>query len=211
MRLPEPLLETERLPVAGRQGWRHLQRLSFGDQSVERVQRSLTKGGDLQILRYEGSKRRQSFSFEHLDNGNPAFQVVAATNLRRRAIELKFDIELHNRSGFTAELRSVSNPAQIAVLELTENGERPLEGTLIHGHQRVDVKGTRKLAGSVFPLDETTGYVFEWERAPIAAVEVINDGAVWISPAIDADLRAPVCAAISALLLFEELRQTLPE
>lgn len=41
--------------------------------------------------------------------------------------------------------------------------------------------------------------------------EVINAGAVWLSPDLDPALRAPVTAAISALLLFEELRKTLPE
>ncbi len=45
----------------------------------------------------------------------------------------------------------------------------------------------------------------------LAAVEVLNNGAVWLSPKTDAAHRGPILAALSALLLFEELRPTLPE
>lgn len=50
MRLPEELRVAERWDVKGRQGWKLLQRLEYGGVRVFGVQRSLTKGGDLQIL-----------------------------------------------------------------------------------------------------------------------------------------------------------------
>ena len=211
MLLPDQLSTVERLPVEGRQGWRKIQRLKYGNYAVDSVNRSLTKGGDLQIMVYEGSKRRQAFSFHHQENGLPTYRIAAATNLRRRAIDVGVEIEFRNKSGFTSEMHSILKPGFVARLELTETRERPLSGTLVHGAQTVAVKGTNKLAKTPLPLDEATGYVFESEGKPIAAVEVINNGAVWISPDIDPELSSPVSAAISALLLFEELRKTLPE
>src|SRR6478752_6267609 len=102
MQLPEVLTHTERLPVSGRQGWKHLERLTFGAYAVHDVERSLTKGGDLFAsvpgLAYEGSKRRQTFGFTLTGDGSTAWRGEAATNLRRRALDVGVEIELHNKS-----------------------------------------------------------------------------------------------------------------
>ncbi len=215
LRLPDALAGVERLPVQGRQGWKLLERLEFGGCSVHGVQRSLAKGGDLGLsvpgLAYEGSKRRQTFLFKLSGADASPWRGAAATNLRRRALDVGFDIELRNKSGFMALLSSDALPDDSWTLDLAEKGERPLTGTLSRNGEVIEVRGTNRLAGTFLPLGETTGYIFESRGKPVAAVEVINDGAVWLSPELDPALRAPVTAAISALLLFEELRKTLPE
>ncbi len=213
MRLPDELAQAPRLSVQGRQGWKLTEQLKFGDFSVHDVQRSITKGGDLQIIFYEGSKRRQTFGFTLSEGGTPLWRRAAATNLHRRALESDdgFEIELRNKSGFAVRLSPVAATDKVWTLELTEKGESPLQGTLSQGYQVIAVRGTNRLAGTPFPLGDTSGYVFESDGRAVAAVEVINDGAVWLSPNIDPALRTPVTAAISALLLFEELRATLLE
>jgi hypothetical protein len=75
----------------------------------------------------------------------------------------------------------------------------------------ITVQGTNRLAGTFLPLGETSGYSFAAAGKTLAAVEVINNGAVWLAPDLDPALRGPVTAAIASLLLFEELRKTLPE
>ena len=73
------------------------------------------------------------------------------------------------------------------------------------------MQGTNRLTGTFLPLGETSGYVFVTNGQPVAAVEVINNRAVWLSPEPEPELHGLVTAAISSLLLFEELRQTLPK
>ena len=211
MRLPDELVATERIAVEGRQGWRKLQHLRFGDFLADDVQRSITKGSDLEIMAYEGSKRRQTFGFNLSEKGELVWQVVAATNLHRRAVDLGVDIEMRNRSGLNANLVPVSTPDVTWILELTETGERPLAGSLRHDHTKLLVKGINRMQGTPLPLDGTTGYVFELNGSALAAFEVINNGAIWISPKLDPDLRGPVVAAMSTLLLFDSLRPTLVE
>lgn len=215
MRLPDALASAERLPVKGRQGWKLLERLEFGGYSVHHVERSLTKGGDLGItipgLGYEGSKRRQSFRFAVEGPDMKPWQGAAATNLRRRALDVGVEIEFRNKSGFRALLNAEATPTQVWTLDLTEKSERPLTGTLTGWDKTIAVQGTNRLAGSPFPLGDTSGYVFELNGKPVAAVEVVNNGAVWFAPGLDPALRAPITAAMSSLLLFEELRKTLPE
>lgn len=209
--LPPELAAAPRWPVAGRQGWKLLETVTFADYRVQDVRRSLTKGGDLRFLFYAGSKRRQRFEFTLTEDGIPAWRGEAETNLRRRALRLDFDAELRNKSGFAVRLTPL-DPSQGAwTLRLQETRERPLEGTLASGGETLAVRGTRRLAGTILPLDETSGYVLERAGRPVAAVEVINDGAVWIDPALEPATRGPVVAAVAALLLLEELRPTLPE
>ncbi|HUG11807.1 MAG TPA: hypothetical protein VMM36_12370 [Opitutaceae bacterium] len=215
MRLPAELATVERVPVKGRQGWKLVERVQFGDCDVYEVRRSFTKGGDLRVGRvvfYEGSKRRQTFGFTLAGPDGAVWHGGAATNVRRHALDHDgFEIALRDRSGFMARLEPDAAPDDGWTLDLTETFDRPLKGTLKRGERTITVTGTNKLAATPLPLDETTGYVFESGGKPVAAVEVINNGAVWISSTIDASDRAPVTAAIAALLLFEELRKTLPE
>lgn len=211
MRLPEELTGAERWEVEGRQGWKLLERLSFGDFRIHGVERTLTKGSDLQILSYEGSKRRQSFGFTLSEHDEPAWSGAAATNLRRRAVDVGFQIELRNKSGLVARLSPVSEPTAVWILDLTERYERPLSGTLHHGRHNIVVKGTSALARTPLSFDDTSGYIFQIRGRAVAAVEVLNQGAVWLDPELESELRGPIVAAIGALLLFEELRPTLPE
>lgn len=215
MRLPDELASAERLPVKGRQGWKIVERVQFGDYDLYEVRRSWTTGGDLRVGRvlfYEGSKRRQTFGFTLAGPDGAVWHGGAATNLRRHALERDgFEIALRDKSGFAAVLQPDSAPDDEWTLDLTETFDRPLKGTLTRGERAIVVTGTNKLAGTPLPLDETTGYVFEAGGKPVAAVEVINNGAVWIAENIDPALRGPVTTAIAALLLFEELRKTLPE
>jgi len=215
MRLPPELASAERLPVRGRQGWKIVERVQFGGYDVYEVRRSWTQGGDLRVGRvlfYEGSNRRQTFGFTLAGPDGAVWHGGAATNLRRHALERDgFEIAMRDKSGFAAILEPDGAPEEEWTLDLTETLDRPLKGTLKRGERTVAVTGTNKLAGTPLPLDETTGYVFESAGEPVAAVEVINNGAVWISPSIDSADRAPITAAIAALLLFEELRKTLPE
>ncbi len=212
MRLPAELAAAERHAVSGRQGWRHLQRIEFADVRSFDLQRSLTKGSDLAILFYRGSKRRQTFAFSVASAGSAPWRVTAATTLRRRAGEIDdFAVEVRNDSGFAAQLQPSEAGAGAWTLELTEKSEQPLEGWLRRGSDMFIVKGTNRLAGTPFPLGETSGYLFEWGGRAVAAVEVLNDGAVWLAPDLAPKHRPAVVAAISALLLLEELRPTLPQ
>jgi hypothetical protein len=211
MRLPTELGGVERWAVTGRQGWKNVERLTFGSYLVNNVDRSYTKGSSLQILFYEGAKARQNFAFYAQGDDMETWRGEAETTAHRRALDFDVEIELRNKSGFGARLSPLSRPEEVWTLKLAEKREKPFEGDLSRGAQTVKVRGTNKLSGTIFALGETAGYIFEVAGKPVAAVEVINDGAVWLSPSLAAELRQPVTAAISSLLLFEELRKTFPE
>ncbi len=212
LRLPEELAAAERLPVSGRQGWKLLERLAFGDVRVGAVERSLTKGSDLGILFYAGSRRRQSFGFTvHPGDGEP-WRGAAATNLRRRAVEVDgFSVAFREKTGFSARLVPGDRADEAWTLELKQRWDGPLAGTLRGGGREFAVRSSDRLAGTPLRLGEPAGYLVEDAGRAVAAAEVVGDGAVWLSPGLAASDRGPVVAALAALLLLEELRPTLPD
>ncbi len=214
MQLPDQLAKVERIPVKGRQGWKFNEKLEFGATRVFDVDRSLTRGSDLGIVFYQGAKRRQSFGFSVAEGDAPAWRGVAATNVHRRSLrgdEDDVSIALKDESGFGAHFAPADKPQDLWVLEMSEKGERPMAGTLRRNDMVFSVLGTNRLEGLRLPLGDTSGYVFSWGSQVLAAVEVVNKGAVWMAPDVKPEHRAPLLAAISSLLLFEDLRATLPE
>ncbi|WP_309019024.1 hypothetical protein [Pelagicoccus sp. SDUM812003] len=211
MKLPNALAQEERQPVTGRQGWKLDQQLRFADIEVLEVQRGITKGGDLRILEYDQSRRKQLYSFVLFDQQGQEWIGDCEAFLRRRQLTFEVGIELQNRSMLGARFSRQGGSADVWELRLKESGDKPLQGTLVSGSRQLEVSGTRALAGSPLPLDETTGYVISLGGEALAAAEVINDGAVWVSSTLDDELKGPVSSCLAALLLFEELRVTLDE
>lgn len=212
LRLPEELAAAERLPVTGRQGWKLLERLEFGDVRVGSVERSLTKGSDLGIWVYAGSRRRQSFGFTVHPGAGESWRGAAATDLRRRALEADgFSVSFREKTGFVARLAPSDRPEEAWTLDLRQRWDGPLAGTLRGGGREFSVRSSDRLAGTPLRLGEPAGYLVEAAGRAVAAAEVVGDGAVWFAPDLAAADRAPVTAALAALLLLEELRPTLPE
>jgi len=80
-----------------------------------------------------------------------------------------------------------------------------MTGYLSSGKENYEVAGTHKLAGTPMPLADASGYVLAKNNVPVAAVDVINDGAVWLSQGLSGSERDGLAAAAAALLLFQDL------
>lgn len=211
MAVPPSLASVPAQPVSGRQGWKLKESLGFGSFQVTAVQRSWTRGGDLQVDVYERNRRRQSFQFQLSENGTELLSAKAQVNLQRQAVEVGADLEWQNQSSLEAKFQSV-NPALSGsgVLVLQEQGVRPLSGSLTWGSRVIQVTGTDRLQGSPLPLGTTSGYILS-EGRDVAAVDVVDGGQVRLADGLEAPLRAQLAATAAALLLLEDLRESLPD
>lgn len=212
MAVPAELASVPALPVSGRQGWKLKESLGFGSFQVTAVQRSWTRGSDLKVDVYERNRRRQTFQFQLSENGTELLTAKAQVNLRRQAVDVGADLEWQNQSTLEVRFQS-TNPALSGsgVLALQEQGDRPLSGTLTWGSRVIQVTGTDRLAGTPLPLGTATGYLLSWEGREVAAVDVIDAGQVRLANGLEASLRAQLAAAAAALLLLEDLRESLPD
>lgn len=208
--LPDTLAATQRLSVEGRQGSRIKEHLRFGPYEAYSIDRSWVKGRDLQILAYEGNRRKQQYTFVLREGTTEHWSVSCEAFLRAQTIHTEIiEVELTNRTDVACRFRSPDDPVGDWRLDLTEDGDQPLEGRLSQGDAVLDVRGTRALEKGL-RAETTTGYHLLQAGRAVAAVEVINDGAVWLPDEAPPGLRHVLSATAAALLLLEDLRAHLP-
>lgn len=234
MPLPDELSGGETWPVQGRQGWKLQERLHFGPYAAENVDRSWTRGRDLEVMIYERNRRKQTYSFTLAEQGSAVWHADCSTSLDRRTVHTSdVDLEFEDRSRLDCELAEAGGSARW-LLVLGERYADPLEGRLYEdlggitdgtagsrgptgthrgadiGPSSFQVRGTKALDGGL-PSGTTSGYLIESGTGAVAAVEVVNNGSVTLRPTLDPAQRSLLSAAAAALLLLEELRSVLDD
>lgn len=210
--VPDSLVTAERLAVSGRQGLQLRQRLRFGSYVAHPINRSWTRGRDRgATLAARQLERRQTYRFTLQDSDVEYWFVACHASAQSIRIDLGV-IEAHpaDESALYCNLQSATDRLAAWELELQERRGRPLAGTLELGDTRFDVDGTNRLEGAL-PMGSTTGYEIRSDGDVVGAVEVINNGAVWLSPDLDLEQRRLLAAAAAALLLLEDLYETIRE
>lgn len=197
----------EWLAVQGRQGLKIKEQIRFGPYATDRIDRSWTRGPGLAVGPLDWQKRRQTFAFTLQEEGAEAWLVDCSARLRRTSIDVGVgEVEAGNRSALACTLRAAGAEGPEAHLELDETRERPLAGTLHHAGQTWRVDGTDDVAGGLRMRGTTTGYALAHGGTVRAVVEVLNDGAVWLDPALARADRGLLAATAAVLLLAEDLR-----
>ena len=188
-------------------------KLKFGAYEVSDLNRSWTTRSKWTIVVYESSKAKQHYEFKLKDPSGKTWVCDCATGMNRKGFnlenfmgtggELQFDIQ--GSTLFTCVFtREGEEQAWRMVLGMPYNNA-VMKGGLTDGKTAIHVTGTQKLEGSPIPLMEASGYEFSMDGARIGAVEVMNDGAVWLKDGIDSKARDAVAAASAALLLYRDI------
>jgi hypothetical protein len=208
--VPRTLLEAHRFPVEGRNGWRLNEDFRFGPFEISDVRRSWTRGSDLEVQVYEGSKRVQQYRFELVDEDDEQWDVSCGAFLRMRAADFEvLEVEFENRAELDCTIAPAEDPDDAWTLSLRGESETSFEGTLSDGDEDLHVMGINELENAL-SSGSITGYEIHDEGA-VAAVEVINDGTVWLDSASTDERRAVLAATVASLLLYEDLRAHVAE
>ncbi len=75
--------------------------------------------------------------------------------------------------------------------------------TIDYGDRRCDLRSVRRLQGSSIPSGPPLGYEITGGGAAVAAVETINQGRVWLDPAVAPRGQERLAVAIMVLLLYD--------
>jgi hypothetical protein len=209
--VPDALAGSERMAVSGRQGLRLRESLRFGPYEAHQVSRSWTRGRDRGEASATASDRSQSFRFVLREAGHDHWHVACHASVTRLRIDaVVVDVHPTDESALYCNLESVERATTAWTLELRERRDRPLSGHLAVHAQRLEVVGTNRLERSL-PLGTTSGYEIRETGTAVAAVEVINHGAVWLREDQDPERRRLLSAVAAALLLLEDLRERLED
>ena len=202
------------MPVTGRQGFGLSESFRFGPYDVSDVHRGWRVTTAWGIFGYGSSKSEQPFEFKLRAPDNAAWQAHCAAGVRWNEMELNNFMDtggslewgLSSHALFTCEFSPPDKKKPWKMVMKQETQDLVMDGLLGDGATRISVKGTRELAGGAWPLTEATGYLFYRDQDLVGAVDVVNQGAVWIEKDLADDTRSAMAASASALLLYRDLR-----
>ncbi len=201
----------EEWAVTGRQGFLAGRKLSFGPYTVTDIRRGWKKTSTWSVFGLKSSKASQRFEFALQNEQGDAWPAECATGVKWKDLQGGFlegtlTIGLESDTVFACVFGQAPGP--IWKLAMSQGSrDLVLNGILSDGARNIEVRGTRSLQGTPIALTEPSGYEFFDGSRPIAAVEVMNAGAVWLDRALDPALREPVAAAATALLLYRDIQQ----
>ena len=211
---PELSASAVEMPVTGRQGFGLSESFRFGPYDVSDVHRGWRVTTAWGIFGYGSSKSEQPFEFKLHAPDNAAWQAHCAAGVRWNEMELNDFMDtggvlewgLSSHALFTCEFSPPDKKKPWKMVMKQETQDLVMDGLIGDGAIRIFVKGTRELAGGAWPLTEATGYLFYRDQDLVGAVDVVNQGAVWIEKDLANDTRSAMAASASALLLYRDLR-----
>jgi len=191
--VPAELATVAPLRVSGRQGVLVNQRLSFGPYATGEVSRSATRGRELRdVLQSHAGDYSQRYSFSLARAGTKVADVdCTAEGSAAQTLGVTWQMDRRLQCSVTAP------DGERRTLVLDASRDEPLDGGMM-GSEGFQVDGSNRVGGG--RVSGTAGYTLKHGGTPVAAVDVMNDGAVYLAGAGD-DVVAAVAAA---LLLYQD-------
>ncbi|NCC50749.1 MAG: hypothetical protein EOM20_05975 [Spartobacteria bacterium] len=209
MQVPSALQGVPVLAVTGRSAFRFNESFQFGPYAVTDVKRGWTSGSSWGLMGFRSTHKNQQYEFS-LVAADAEWKAQCATRVSRKDLEQnlwggELTAQLDLDSAFICTLHSESTGATWKMLMSRKTGQAVMDGTLSDGVSSITVSGTRSLKGSSIELSTATGYTFEINGSVVAAVQVINNGAIWLVPSIPRETQDLLAAAATALILYDDI------
>lgn len=207
MEVPPELASAEPLEVSGSNPRTWNRPIGFGSYRTSTVREGVEFSWSVEAFGVRGGQARAPYRLVLEGPGGSSWEVECRT----RSIEAW-------RGGWSLDLTELFAPrlvcgvsgaadGRLARLVLGSKGYQ-LRG-VVHdpatsqvGPGVLTVRSVHRLEGTRVPSGEPAGYVLERDGRPIAAVEVLNRGRVWLAPYLDAGTSQTAAATVAALLLF---------
>ena len=181
---------------------------TFGPYMVKDVKRGWTESTAWGFMVYESYRADQSFEYIVENKAVGAvWRCNCATNVNQQVLEGmvgpgKLTWELGAGQSLACSLRAPSGKIWRMALAASGASNMPMQGALETSGFSVLIKGTDKLEGSPIPLSEPTGYVFSSIQGTVGAVQVINNGVLWLPNSAQ---QPALAAAAAGLLLYQDI------
>lgn len=226
MQVPGPLTAAPEMPVVGRQAWTRLtgKPMTFGTYRAEEIhlgwrstRTSPGSGWGLRVgnTRYaaneERTRSRQRLEYRLVAAGAAAATVQClraeegeALVFSRRGEDRESTLEVGERREihFACAGEPEAEGLEAWSLALDTTDPRYFSGTLTVGETAFVVDSTNRVSTGV-RIPVATGFVVQDDGRPVAAVDVIDQGIVWIDPQLAPSHRTALAGAGVALLLLD--------
>lgn len=210
MLVPDDLATDAQIyPVEGRQGWMIKQKLSFGNYVTDKVKRGWTSSYSAGfVLKFQGAKQKLFFA-STAPNGDKT-EVFCLNKVKEEELPLGdwFSIPLSMEDVFSGSIVTGGDAWDFVVYNPNNrNALQASTGLLRNGRQEISITEVNKMEGTNPALSQFMiyGYVLKENGKPIAAVETVNKGRVWLRNNLPDDKRHLLQNMAAALLLRADL------
>lgn len=205
--------QAQELPVEGRKVFKPNGSFHIGEYKVANVNRGWQKAGGFSILGYENIRMSQRYEFSLQDVTGNEWYVFGASQLQEKNLRSDNGITLavgRNLEYFVSHFTSPES-GQWRLLTVDPGQylmRKKFEGELSNGSDHYKVVPVYKMEDSKLPSSDIAGYEFQSGGERVAAVQVINNGKVWLAPDLGDDTRMVLLSAAASLLLYDKLHGT---
>lgn len=212
---PDLRAATVEMPVSGREVMGMDRAIAFGSYRTAGVSRSWTSttgfGAAWGNLDYSNLSASQRYQFNLVAPGAPPMFCQCSVGARQQWLDLgmgrggELNMQLAGQDSLACALVPADGGPPWRLVLGRSGSAAAFTGVLASNQKAFALRGSQRLAGTSIPLGEAAGYEFLHAGQPVAAVEVINDGAVFLPPGPPDDDRRALAAAAAAILLHMQI------
>ncbi|WP_242926080.1 hypothetical protein [Pontibacter vulgaris] len=208
--------QAEVLPVAGRKTFKPNGSFTIGKYTVANVYRGWRNMGGFSIFSYNNIKARQQYQFSLQNGQGSEWYVFGASKLQHKSLKDNTGVTIEvapNMEYYASHFTSPeSGQWHLLTVDPRHYLERKkFEGELSNGTTTYTIAPVYKFEGKNLPVSDIIGYEFKDGNAIVGAVQVINNGNVWMHPELAPDTRMVLASAMASLLLYEKLDEAVTE
>ncbi len=203
------------LKAQGRQKLSFNEDFSFDGYLVRDVKRGWTTRTSVGIFFYKKMKAKQKYEFtlENQETGKNLYGYCA-TSVKAAELDFKTNFDIRVQWGLKSDtifLTIIENDEseEHLIMVLEESGTRAklLTGGISFRDREYRVEAVRTLENSDIMMSEATGYCIYENNRMIAAVDVLNEGSIFLHPDMAVETRDGLCAAATALMLYKNVME----
>ncbi|HBL75442.1 MAG: hypothetical protein A2W90_03830 [Bacteroidetes bacterium GWF2_42_66] len=209
---PELKNDSQLLPVKGRLGFHIKRSLSFGEYSTSKVKQGWVKGYDIPFfVRFQGMKEK--LSFQQFGKPGQVAEVYSVGKFRSTELPVlkdHFNIILKEKNHFAGTVIMNEGQDVWEFLLYNPDGEAfrsRKAGFAQKNNEVIEIKGVNNLEYGNNLSSKFLGYEFIYNRQTVGAVEIIDNGKIWLKTDLHDDLKLVVASLSSSLLLRTSLEE----
>ncbi|MER2998708.1 hypothetical protein [Pontibacter populi] len=202
--------QSEELPVEGRKVFKPNGSFTIGNYTVANVNLGWVNMGGFSIFSYNNVKASQKYQFSLQNGQGNEWYVFGASKLQHKSLKDNTGITIEvapNMEYYASHFTSPeSGQWHLLTVDPRHYLERKkFEGELSNGNTTYKIEPVYKFEGKSLPLSEIIGYEFRDGETIVGAVQVVNNGNVWLKPQLAPDTRMVLASAMASLLLYDKL------
>jgi len=209
---PEFQQNAEVLPVTGRKVLKPNGDFQIGHYTVANVHRGWRNMSGFSIFSYNNIQAKQQYEFSLQDGKGSEWYVFGASKIKDKSLRSNTGVTLDVAPNIEYYASHFTSPESgqwhLLTLDPDQYLERKkFEGELTNRRTTYTIAPVYTFAGKGLPMPYVIGYEFKDGDKVVGAVQVINNGNVWVSPQLTPDARMVLTSGMASLLLYEKLNE----